>query len=108
MSAIDGLGNIKTDESVNVLLKIFETENEIYHFKTIKALGNTGNQKALSALSERLKELEDRKAAWRKIRDENTDSYTEPQMEEWRKRLESVKPKPYLECELAYAISRSA
>jgi len=109
--AVTKIGNIRTKEAVNFLLQLLETEDSSYQFRAIQALGNNGYlnpSKAVEPLLKRLKALEDRKAEWRKLRDENTDSYTEPQTEDWRKRLESVKPKAYLECELAYAISRIA
>ena len=51
---------------------------------------------------------EERKGEWRKIRDENTDSYTEDQKNDWHKRLEYVSPRQHFECEIAYAISRIA
>jgi hypothetical protein len=52
-----------------------------------------------------LQEQERRKVQWRRIRDENTEGYTDPQMEDWRQRLAKVEPQTYLEFELAHSIA---
>jgi len=108
LSAITGLGNIKTEQAVDVLLNILETQEQSCRFRAIKALGNARSFKAIEPLLKLLHEQERRKAQWREIRDENTDSYSEKQMEDWRKRLEAVQPKSYMEYELAYSISQIA
>ncbi|MGE0085547.1 MAG: HEAT repeat domain-containing protein [Desulfococcaceae bacterium] len=104
--AVTGIGNIKTEEAVNTLLEFLKSPEENIQFRAIKALGKNRTAKALPDLLNLLKIQEQRKAQWRKIRDENTDSYTEPQMKNWRTRLEAVSPKTYMECELAYAIAQ--
>jgi hypothetical protein len=104
--AVTGIGNIKTDEAVNTLQDFLKSPEETIQFRAIKALGKARVSKALPELLNLLKIQEQRKAQWRKIRDEATDSYSEPQMEDWRKRLDAVSPKTYMECELAYAIAQ--
>ena len=108
LSAITGLGNIGTQEAVDTLLKILENEKETYQFRAIMALGNTRSVRAVAPLKARLEKERKRKAEWREIRDENTESYTKEQIKDWRNRLEKVKPRTYLEIELAHAISRIA
>jgi HEAT repeat protein len=108
LSAITGLGNIGTEETVDALLKILENEKETYQFRAITALGNIRSARAIVPLNARLGKERKRKAEWREIRDEDTESYTEEQIRDWRERLEKVKPRTYLEFELSYAISRIA
>ena len=83
-----------------------ESADEHYQYKTVITLGKIGSPKALSDLQTRLETEESRRREWRKIRNEDTDSYTDDEMNEWRKKLKQFRPKRYLEFELAFAISR--
>ena len=105
IAAINGLGKIGTEQAATTLLEILDKVNKHYHYKTIMALGKTRSKQALPKLLELLREQERRKVDWRKVRDENTDSYDDKQMEEWRKRLAAVEPQTYMEFELAHSIA---
>jgi len=52
-------------------------------------------------LKEQIKQLEDRKKKWRHIRDEDTESYNDHEMQTWRKRLEEGKPQEYMKFHVA-------
>jgi HEAT repeat protein len=106
LAAITALGDIGTEEAVHVLLDILEQAEETYQLRTIMILGKIGSHQALTLLLKLLEKQGIREQGWRKIRDEDTNSYTEEQIAEWRKQLEKVKPKGYLESELAYAIAQ--
>ena len=50
--------------------------------------------------------MEERKARWRKTRDEETDGYTKEQTEAWQARLKNLEPDEPMEFEFAFALSR--
>ncbi len=105
IAAIEALGNMPTQEAVSALLEILDKVKEHYYGKTVIALGKTRSKQALPKLLALLRAQEHRKAQWRKIRDENTENYTDAKMDDWRKRLEAFEPQPYMESELARSIA---
>jgi HEAT repeat protein len=92
IAAIEGLGKIGSEEAVDTLLEVIEKADEHYHYKAIIALGKTRSKQALPVLLEFLQRQESRRPQWHTIRDMNIDGYTDEQMEDWRKRLGTVKP----------------
>jgi HEAT repeat protein len=117
--AIMVLGRIKHKDAVTALHELLKNENEMIQYITIVEIGKSPSLHSLPGdlliqlkndLKKRLKKLEDRKAGWRKIRDENTDAFSKEEhqqkMDEWRNRLKEVEPRELMEFQLAYAISR--
>ncbi len=115
LKAIIGLSKIQHQDALKALLELLDNENSTLQYKTIMAIGKNPPAASLpghlrnrlkARLNDKLKVLEERKARWRKIRDENTDSYNEEKRNDWNQRLEEVEPNEPLEFELAFALSR--
>ncbi|MCP4348609.1 MAG: HEAT repeat domain-containing protein [Desulfobacterales bacterium] len=105
LSAITIIGEIGTEEAIDVLIELLENE-ETYQLRSIIVLGKTRSRQALPHLLELLKKTEKEKRKWRTIRDEPIDFYTKTQIEDWCNRLKSTEAKPYMEFELAYTIAQ--
>jgi HEAT repeat protein len=115
IKAIIGLSKIQHQDAFQALMELLDNENSAVQYKTIMAIGKNPpsptipshlQNQLITRLKDKLKRLEERKAKWRKIRDENTDSYKEEKMKDWNKRLKEVEPNEPLEFELAFTLSR--
>ncbi|MCP4408951.1 MAG: HEAT repeat domain-containing protein, partial [Gammaproteobacteria bacterium] len=107
IAAIKALGKTGTAEAIKILLELLENKDlAVYHPATIRALGNTRSQNALEPLQKYLAAQKNGRQEWRERRDKSIDGYTDDQIEEWRKSLQEVEPKTYLEFNLAYAIAQ--
>ena len=115
-NALSALAKIQHEDVVHVFIKLLNNNaEELLYNRALQAIGQMKSydfinhrlkQQLKTRLSEHLNLLEENKAKWRKIRDENTENYSEDQMGNWRKRLKAVEPKEYLEFELSFALSR--
>jgi len=105
LAAIDALSSFFTEKNLMALLEILDSANEHYSYRTILALRNFNSKQTLPKFFEFLHKQERNRSRWRKIRDEDVDSYNDNQMEDWRTRLQVVQPQAYMEFELAHSIA---
>jgi HEAT repeat protein len=113
--AINALTKIRKENPIKIYMELLDYDDEIIKSTVLMAIGKVKNPQNLDPglakdlkkkLKEQLKQQEDRKKKWRQIRDEDTESYNDQEMQLWRKRLEEVKPREYMEFHVAYALSR--
>ncbi len=105
LAAVKSIGKIGTQEGITALMEILKNEKgkEIYQTQAVKELHKILPNNALDTFLNSLKKEDNKKQDRRKTRD---GGYQDEK--KWKKRLEKYKPKPYLEYELAYAITQIA
>lgn len=113
--AINALSKIRKENPIKIYMELLDYDDEIIQSTALMAIGKIKAPQNLDhglvknlkkKLKEQLNRMENRKKKWRHIRDEDTESYNDQEMETWRKRLEEVKPMEYMEWHVAYALSR--
>ena len=108
LAALEGLGKISTENSIQVILRTFQldTNEPALQMRACNVLGDLKVRQALPVLSERLGQLDSQYRRWRTIRDAERPDFSKEESEQWAKQLTEEQPQTYWAYILGYNMAR--